>query len=214
MELLAWMELSAGGTSSARRPSPHLAPPHPASSPLISPHLPSSPLISAAPALAALPLGRRDAVLHGYGVDALDEGLMLILGRSAQQADFPDVPLPAVRGFGAARMHVQGLQVALTPLAERTVRCAYVVHIEMHAPLPAPMVQFATQRVVGMIFHKLVKEARRIRQGPSASAHAARMARDAHIYEEWIAPRVHAALAALASGSRSADLAGAGAGAG
>ena len=36
-----------------------------------------------------LPIGNRDAVLHGYGVDALDDGFMMILGRSAQQGDFP-----------------------------------------------------------------------------------------------------------------------------
>ena len=136
-------------------------------------------------------------MLHGYGVDALDDGFMLVLGRSAQQADFPDVPFPRVRGLGAARMHVQGLQVLVQPLGERKVRCAYVVHIDMRAPLPAPMLHFATQRVVGMIFHKLRKEARRIKHGAKESAHAGRMTRDAHIYSAWMLPRMREALTAL-----------------
>ena len=136
-------------------------------------------------------------MLHGYGVDALNDGFMLILGRSAQQTDFPDVPFPPIQGFGAARMHVQGLQVLVTPLAERRVRCEYVVHIDMRAPLPAPMLHFATQRVVGMIFHKLRKEAQRIRLGAASSAHAARMARDPHIYVEWMLPRMLEAISAL-----------------
>ena len=145
-----------------------------------------------------LPIGKRDAVLHGYGVDALSEGgFMLILGRSAQQGDFPEVPFPPLRGFGAARMHVQGLQVLIQPLSERRVRCAYVVHIDMMAPLPAPILHFATQRVVGMIFHKLQKEARSIRKGQATSAHAARIARDAHVYHAWMAPRMREALVAL-----------------
>ena len=92
---------------------------------------------------------------------------------------------------------MQGLQVLVTPLAERRVRCAYVVHIDMRAPLPAPMLQFATQRVVGMIFHKLQKEARRIRLGSAQSAHAARMERERHVYFEWMLPRMIEALHAL-----------------
>lgn len=148
-------------------------------------------------AAPGLPIGKRDAVLHGYGVDALNDGFMMIIGRSAQQADFPNVAFPPLRGFGAARMHVQGLQVLVTPLAERRVRCAYVVHIDMCAPLPAPMLHFATQRVVGMIFHKLRKEAQRIRLGAGESVHAARMVRDPHIYEEWMRPRMLEAISAL-----------------
>ncbi len=82
---------------------------------------------------------------------------MLVVGRSAQQSDFSDVPFPRVTGFGSARMHIQGLQVLIQPLGERRVRCSYVVHIDLMAPLPGPLVHFATQRVVGMIFHKLQK---------------------------------------------------------
>ena len=148
-------------------------------------------------AAPGLPIGKRDAVLHGYGVDALDDGFMLVIGRSAQQADFPSVAFPPVTGFGSARMHVQGLQVLVTPLAERRVRCSYVVHIDMRAPLPAPMLQFATQRVVGMIFHKLQKEARRIRLGSAESPHAARMERERHVYFGWMLPRMKEALLAL-----------------
>ena len=150
-------------------------------------------------AAVGLPMGSRDAVLHGYGVDALDDGFMMILGRSAQQGDFPDIEFPPVEGFGAARMHVQGLSVLIQPLGERRVRCAYVIHIDMMAPLPPPMLHFATQRVVGMIFHKMKKEARRIRQqnGGKPSAHAVRMGREAHIYEAWMKPRMLAAIAAL-----------------
>ena len=53
-----------------------------------------------------LPLGQRDAVLHGYGVDVLSDGFMMVIGRSAAQSDFPSTPFPPVRGFGAARMHL------------------------------------------------------------------------------------------------------------
>ena len=52
-------------------------------------------------------------VLHGYGVDCLADGFMMVLGKSAAQSDFPAIPFPPVRGFGSARMHVHGLQVAM-----------------------------------------------------------------------------------------------------
>ena len=84
---------------------------------------------------------------------------------------------------------VQGLHVLLAPVDAGRVLCTYVVHIDMRAPLPAPMVQYATQRVVGMIFHKLRKAASQIRNGRDASTHAARIARDTHIYLEWMLPR-------------------------
>ena len=52
-----------------------------------------------------------------------------------------------------------------------------------------------------MIFHKLKKEARRIRLGPAQSAHAARMARDAHIYRDWIHERMLCSLKTGACGA-------------
>ena len=141
---------------------------------------------------------------------------MLVVGRSARAADFPEVPFPPVRGFGAARMHVQGLQVLIEPLGERRVRCAYVVHIDMNAPLPAPMLHFATQRVVGMIFHKLQREARRVKLGCELSSHAERMAREAPVYYGWMEPRMREALSKLgmAAGAPADDGAGSGNGAG
>lgn len=159
----------------------------------------------------ALPVGRRDMVLHGYGVDALADGFMMILGKSASQSDFPKIPFPPVRGFGSARMHVHGLQVVMQPLADRTVRCCYTCNIDIKAPLPKPVVQFATQRIVGAIFHALQKEAAGIRAGAAASAHAARMQRDAHVYLEWMLPRLDAALdlSALRSIVRSSSSSGA-----
>ena len=47
---------------------------------------------------------------------------------------------------------------------------------------------------VGRIFHALQHEARAIRRGAAHSAHAARIARDAHVYLDWMLPRVDAAL--------------------
>ena len=148
-------------------------------------------------AAPGVPIGKRDAVLHGFGVDALADGFMMIIGKSAKQSDFPEVVFPPLRGFGSARMHVQGLQVLIAPLSETAVRCAYVVHIDMMMPLPGPVIKMATERVVGMIFHKLMKEARRIRLGTSESPHAERMEKNVHIYTEWMRPRMLEALHAL-----------------
>ena len=124
-------------------------------------------------AVQGLPLGKRDAVLQGYGVDALSDGFMMVIGRSAAQSDWPQVPFPPLEGFGAARMHVAGLQVLVQPLSDRSVRCCYCCHIDIRAPLPRPMLRLATQHVVGRIFHALQQEARKIRRGAEHSAHAA-----------------------------------------
>ena len=56
-------------------------------------------------------------------------------------------------------------------------------------PPPPPRVH-----QVGRIFHALQQEARKIRRGAAHSAHAARIERDAHVYLEWMLPRVDAAL--------------------
>ena len=47
---------------------------------------------------------------------------------------------------------------------------------------------------MGRIFHALQQEARKIRRSAEHSAHAARIERDAHVYLEWMLPRVDAAL--------------------
>ena len=90
------------------------------------------------------------AVLQGYGVDALSDGFMMVIGRSAAQSDWPQVPFPPLEGFGAARMHVAGLQVLVQPLTDRSVRCCYCCHIDIRAPLPRPLIRMATQHVVSV----------------------------------------------------------------
>ena len=62
----------------------------------------------------------------------------------------------------------------------------------IQAPLPRPILRLATQRVVARIFHALEREAAKIRSG--GSAHAVRIQRDAHIYLDWMLPRIDAAL--------------------
>ena len=146
------------------------------------------------------PIGRRDAVLHGYGVDALDDGFMMILGRSVEQSEWADLRFPVAGGFGAARMLVHGLQVLIQPLGPDAVRCVFLSCLDLQMPVPPPVLQLATQTVVGMIHHQLEKEARRIHSAAAASDHAARMERDAHIYWGWMKPRVDATLRELAGG--------------
>ena len=128
-------------------------------------------------------------VLQGYGVDALSDGFMMVigtlscyhwpppvpspshttytpshtvathpshphtpsLGRSAAQSDWPQVAFPPLEGFGAARMHVAGLQVLVQPLSDRSVRCCYCCNIDLRAPLPRPMLHMATQHVVTLV---------------------------------------------------------------
>ena len=53
-------------------------------------------------AAPGVPIGKRDAVLHGFGVDALADGFMMIIGKSAKQSDFPEVVFPPLRGLVGA----------------------------------------------------------------------------------------------------------------
>ena len=89
------------------------------------------------------------------------------------------------------------LQVVLQPLSPHRVHCTYILSMDMRAPLPKAMVNLATTKVVGAIFHKLAKEAKQIRQGAAVNAHAQRMAEESAVYEAWILPRMMAALETL-----------------
>ena len=119
----------------------------------------------------AVPLGNRDAVLHGYGVDALDDGFVLIRGASANQSAWKHLCFPRLRGFGSARLEVRGLSVMVQPLGDAAVRCSYVINIDPKAPLPRAMQEFAVQQVVGVLFHKLSREAREIARGEASRTH-------------------------------------------
>lgn len=149
-------------------------------------------------AAPGLPIGARDAVLHGYGVDCADDGFFMIVAQSAKQADFPELKFPPVNGFGAARLDVYGMKIIVTPLSENRHHCEYIVGIDIKAPfVPSSVIHAVTQRLMSMMFHKLCKEAKRMRLGPQASEHAARMEARPHIYRDWMMPRMHAALRAL-----------------
>ena len=119
--------------------------------------------------------------LHGYGADALDDGFMMILGRSVEQSEWADLRFLVAGGFGAARMLVHGLQVLIQPLGPDAVRCVFLSCLDLQMPVPPPVLQLATQAVVGMIHHQLEKEARRSTRRRRRRPRGAD-GRDAHIY--------------------------------
>jgi len=141
------------------------------------------------------PLGKREALLHHYLVDALDEGFLLLMYRSAQTQDYPGLRLPRLGGLFSERVQLHGMQVMLQPLSTRTTRCSYLFCMDLQTPfVPRPLLNWAVRCNVGRIFASLQREARRISDGPLHSHHAARMEAQSVIYFEWALPRVHKAL--------------------
>ena len=57
------------------------------------------------------------------------------------------------------------------PLGDAAVRCSYVINIDPKAPLPRAMQEFAVQQVVGVLFHKLSREARETARGEASRTH-------------------------------------------
>ena len=140
--------------------------------------------------LSVLGLVSRDAVLHGYGVDCLEQlGKILILARSVTADEMPNEAIPPLPAWPNERMEYHKLQVALEPVSPTTTRACLIMEVDPKLRVvPQAMVEGVLRRTLCIIFWQLARTARRI--GHRSGPHYAAVEADPSFYREWLAPRL------------------------
>jgi len=135
----------------------------------------------------------RDAVVRGYGVDALEAaGKILFIGRSVDQAELPDARVPQP-DRGVTRMLFKRLQCSLEPIDATTTHATLLMTIDPRIDaIPYAMLQGFIRRTLCLFFWQL----RRCAGGISSARgpHAEAVAADAAFYRGWLEPKVEAYL--------------------
>ena len=131
----------------------------------------------------------RDVVAHGYGVDLLHEGQLLIMCSSVERDAFPDDPVPpAPRSFGGRRALIREMRVLLEPLAADRTRCTLVINMDLRVPLPQSMVDLVTRNVIGVFFYLQARAAKKISRGDGP--HLQAISKDPAFYQGWLQPKL------------------------
>jgi hypothetical protein len=136
----------------------------------------------------AMPLMKRDAVVHGFGVDMTDDGMLLIISESVDS--FPGVTIPAPKG--CKRMEFNGFKCMIKPLGRNRLKNMLIVNVDPKAPLPQSMVQFFLRKFAGVMLHFWAKAARKVQTHPEKSAIAKRMRERDDFYKGWLQPKIDA----------------------
>jgi len=127
-------------------------------------------------------------VVLGYGVDALDLGYLLIVGKSTKQSDWPDETFPKLSGL---RLHFAGLQVLVEPVGPNEIRSCLVAALDnSETALPNWILDFIIKYLLGVLFYLQAKVAQKIRKQPEKSPHAKMIASKPAFYRDWICVKV------------------------
>ena len=138
------------------------------------------------------PLLSRDAVIHAYGVDCLQEedGLVLLVVRSV--SEFRGLPLPpplrSILGLND-RVDFKALNaiIRLTRLnvAETTIMCT----VDLKMPLPQFATNFIIKHMAGVTLYCHQRKVRQIIDHPDCE-YARRIREDTVFYESWLRPKI------------------------
>ena len=144
---------------------------------------------------SVLGLISRDAVMHAYAVDALDEAnAILIIGRSVTAMDMPTEPIPPPTDV--VRMEYRRLQILLEPIDERTTRISLMLSIDPKAKaVPMSFIEGILRRSICMLYLLLKRAAKRVAAGDGVHAAAVSADRTYHgtnFYASYLAPRLRA----------------------
>ena len=131
----------------------------------------------------------RDAVVHAYSVDALDEAsCVLFIGKSVGAHDMPDATVPPPVS-GVLRLQYRRLQVLLEPLSETRTRACMILCLDPQLRLlPTAWVEGVLRRTICMIFWLLKRAALKI--GEREGRHYDAIRADPDFYEGYLAPRL------------------------
>jgi hypothetical protein len=134
----------------------------------------------------SIPMLKRDAVVHGFGVDMTEDGMLLVLSESVDS--FPGVEIPPAKG--CKRMEFNGFKCLIKPLGRNRLRNCIIVNVDPKAPLPQSMVQFFLRKFAGVLLYFWAKAARKIQTHPEKSEIAKRMKERGDFYKDWLQPKI------------------------
>jgi hypothetical protein len=150
----------------------------------------------------------RNAILHGYAVNALDEaGCVMVLAKSVRAGETPPEAAAAFAPMPSSphvSMEYRKLQCVLEPLSQTSTRATLILSVDPKLRMvPQSLIETVLRRTICVIFWQLRRTAERI--GRAEGPHAAAVEADPAFYDEWLAPMLKAhnqRLRVAGSGSR------------
>eukprot|EP00735_Rhodelphis_limneticus_P011262 TRINITY_DN4342_c0_g1::TRINITY_DN4342_c0_g1_i1::g.21167::m.21167 TRINITY_DN4342_c0_g1::TRINITY_DN4342_c0_g1_i1::g.21167 ORF type:complete len:596 (-),score=103.44,sp/Q7Z3T8/ZFY16_HUMAN/42.42/1e-16,FYVE/PF01363.16/5.4e-19,START/PF01852.14/9.8e-05,START/PF01852.14/3.7e+03,FYVE_2/PF02318.11/0.0024,RRP7/PF12923.2/0.14,RRP7/PF12923.2/1.2e+02,CRCB/PF02537.10/0.55,HypA/PF01155.14/1.1 TRINITY_DN4342_c0_g1_i1:238-1989(-) len=136
----------------------------------------------------AIPLFTRDAVLSAYGVDATDQGCVLLMGKTinGEGMDFP-IP-PVVRGFGACRMEYNALQILIRPKNKDEAQAVFILNVDPKAAVPQNLLNWVLKKVAGLVLVMMAKEALKVQEEGEENVYRHRVRENPEFYG-WLQKR-------------------------
>eukprot|EP00736_Rhodelphis_marinus_P003374 Rmarinus@m.17789 len=131
-----------------------------------------------------MPFLARDAVLAAYGVDATDEGHLLIMGSSVDPVEYGIEDCPAQ----GTRMNYKALQILITPSARDLAKATMIINVDAKAPVPNWLLHLILKKVAGLVLYMMSKEANCVSEDGEESVYRQRVKEKSEFYD-WLRRR-------------------------
>lgn len=101
----------------------------------------------------------RDAAIHAYGVDCLEEyGLIVLLGESVDSYDGIEIPFKPA-GWGHQIMQVKEFNAVIEVLSPNAARTCIITTVDPKVLLPRSLVNFAIKNLAALVLWLIQKQA-------------------------------------------------------
>ena len=140
-----------------------------------------------------LPMMKRGMLLHWSLADSLVERQsILLLGVSVEEQ--PSIERPA-SAAGVALAEFKAIKVVVRPRTATSAQIRWVMHVDLKANVPQPIISMVTKKIAGAILSLLLREAQKV----SKDADAEQPAREANPYLRAIEqrPELYSTVSAL-----------------
>jgi hypothetical protein len=134
------------------------------------------------------PLTGRDAVVMGYCVDMSENDQILLMADSVDAIPGVELPPKPSSWLPTDRMDVQKFRCLIDITGPTSGRVILSAILDPKTNLPAALINFATQKLVGVLVYLLQEAARKVSANPVKNPHAQKIREEA-FYREWLLPR-------------------------
>ena len=134
----------------------------------------------------------RDAGIHAYGIDCLQEyGTIVLVGHSIDSFPGADIPFRAA-GWGHQTMHVKHFNAVVQVLSPTSAKTTIIATIDPRVALPRTIVNFAIKKLAGVVLWLIQKKALAVAQAkdPTKCPHNQAIDRNTDFYAGWLLPKI------------------------
>lgn len=131
---------------------------------------------------------KRDAVLHFFGCDNLENGHLYLIGQSIESMEDVELP-PKPQGWISDRTQINDFSLRFNPTSPTTYDLNITFNMDLNIRMPRSIINYGVKKLAGYMLQFLEKVAKKSAARPKKSLYATLMRNDP-FYGGYVGPRL------------------------